>query len=61
MPFKISFSMTWLTWLSHSAIFQITMGRRLEKFYLFCNTAFLSLFTFTMKFVRLICIRQNTL
>ena len=26
------------------------MGRRLEKYYLFCNTALLSLFT--MKFVR---------
>ena len=28
------------------------MGRRLEKYYLFCNTAFLSLFT--MKFVQYI-------
>ena len=24
MPFKISFSMTWRSWLSHSNIFQIT-------------------------------------
>ena len=35
------------------------MGRRSEKYYLFCNTAFLSLFT--MKFVRYIFIRQHTL
>ena len=35
------------------------MGRRLEKYYLFCYTTFLSLFT--MKFVRYIYIRQNTL
>ena len=34
------------------------MGRRLEK-YLFCNTAFLSLFT--IEFVRYIFIRQHTL
>ena len=35
------------------------MGRRLKKYYLFCNTAFLSLFT--TKFVRYIFIRQRTL
>ena len=35
------------------------MGRRLEKYYLFCNTTFLSLFT--MKFVRYIYIQQHTL
>ena len=35
------------------------MGRRSEKYYLFCNNAFLSLFT--IKFVRYIYIRQNTL
>ena len=35
------------------------MGRRLEKYYLFYNTAFLSLFT--MKFVRYIFIQQHTL
>ena len=33
------------------------MGRRLEKYYLFCNTTFLSLFT--MKFVRYIYIYNN--
>ena len=35
------------------------MGRRLEKYYLLCNTVFLSLFV--MKFVRYIYIRQHTL
>ena len=35
------------------------MGRRLEKYYLFCNTAFFSLFT--MKFVRYVYILQHTL
>ena len=38
---------------------QISMGRRLEKYHLFCNNAFLSLFT--IKFVRYIYVRQNTL
>ena len=33
------------------------MGRCLEKYYLFCNTAFLSLFT--IKFVRYIYIYDN--
>ena len=37
----------------------LSMGRRLEKYYLFCNTAFLSLFT--IKFIRYIFVRQNTL
>ena len=35
------------------------MGHRLEIYYLFCNTAFLSLFT--IKLVRYVFIRQNTL
>ena len=35
------------------------MGRRLEKYYLFYNTAFLSLFT--IKFVRYMYMRQHTL
>ena len=35
------------------------MGRRLEKYYLFCNIAFLSLFA--IKFVRYRFIRQHTL
>ena len=35
------------------------MGCRLEKYYLFCNNAFLSLFT--IKFVQYIDVRQNTL
>ena len=39
--------------------FRIRMWRRLEKYHLFCNTAFLSLFT--MKFVRHLYIRQSTL
>ena len=38
---------------------KFVMGRRWEKYYLFCNTAFLSFFT--MKFVRCIDIRQNIL
>ena len=37
----------------------VRMGRCLEKYYLFCNTAFLSLFT--IKFVRYMYIRQHTL
>ena len=39
--------------------FAKSMGRRLEKYYLFCNSDFLSLFT--MKFVRYIYMLQNTL
>ena len=35
------------------------MGRRLEKYYLVCNTTFLSLFA--MKFVRYLFVLQNTL
>ena len=34
------------------------MERRLEKYYLFCETALLNLFT--MKFVRYMYTRQNT-
>ena len=31
MPLKISFSMTWLSWLSHFVIFQIAKKKRIDK------------------------------
>ena len=45
MPFKISFSMTWLIWLSHCIIFQIRKRNNELTYYQICCLLFVFVFS----------------